>query len=70
MAGEAYRILILPDHPTPISIRTHSSDPVPYLLYDSSAKQEQNWCYTEAQAQISGHFTAEGHKLTEKLLIS
>ena len=66
-AGEDFRMMILPDHPTPICIRTHSSDPVPYLLYDSSAKKEQSWCYTEAQAQISGNFTAEGHKLIEKL---
>ncbi len=34
-AGEDYRMLILPDHPTPIRIRTHSAGPVPYLLYDS-----------------------------------
>ena len=35
-ANEPYRILILPDHPTPISIRTHTSEPVPYVLYDST----------------------------------
>ena len=34
-AGEDFRMLILPDHPTPICIRTHSSEPVPYVLYDS-----------------------------------
>ena len=33
--GEEFRMLILPDHPTPICIRTHSSEPVPYVLYDS-----------------------------------
>lgn len=35
-AGEDFRMLILPDHPTPICIRTHSSEPVPYVLYDST----------------------------------
>ncbi len=34
-SGEDYRLLIMPDHPTPICIRTHSSNPVPFMLYDS-----------------------------------
>src|SRR5699024_1807379 len=38
-SGEAYRLLILPDHPTPISCRTHVSTPVPYVLYDSRKKE-------------------------------
>jgi len=33
--GEEYRILFLPDHPTPVSIRTHTSEPVPFMLYSS-----------------------------------
>ncbi len=37
---DAYRILVLPDHKTPIRIRTHSSDPVPFVLYDSSLDKE------------------------------
>lgn len=37
-AGEDFRILILPDHPTPIEVRTHTKDAVPYLLYDSTKK--------------------------------
>ena len=67
-AGEDYRMLVLPDHPTPIRIRTHSANSVPYLLYDSTAHQSHNWHYNEAEAQISGYFTAEGYKLIEKLL--
>ncbi len=66
-AGEDYRLMVLPDHPTPICIRTHSSDSVPYLLYDSTAKEAHTWNYNEAEAQISGNFTAEGYKLIEKL---
>ena len=66
-AGEEYRILVLPDHPTPICIRTHSSDSVPYMLYDSTAPEAHDWNYNEAEAQISGNFTAEGYRLIEKL---
>ena len=65
--GEDYRLMVLPDHPTPICIRTHSSDSVPYLLYDSTAQEAHTWNYNEAEAQISGNFTAEGYKLIEKL---
>ena len=66
-AGEDYRLMVLPDHPTPISIRTHSSDSVPYLLYDSTAKEAHTWNYNEAEAQISGNFVAKGYTLIEKL---
>lgn len=41
-AGEDHRILIVPDHRTPLDIRTHSSDPVPFVLYDSSKEAEEN----------------------------
>ena len=46
-SGEDYRMLILPDHPTPIEVRTHTSDPVPYLLYDSTDSKECIWEYSE-----------------------
>lgn len=64
---EDYRILILPDHPTPIACRTHTSDPVPYLLYDSTEKKQETWSYTEANAKESGNFIAEGYTLIDKL---
>lgn len=66
-AGEPYRMLILPDHPTPICIRTHSSENVPYLLYDSSDVQHRNWHYNEAEAECSGNFVAKGHELIDYL---
>ncbi|MDD3278837.1 MAG: cofactor-independent phosphoglycerate mutase [Lachnospiraceae bacterium] len=59
-SGEAYRLLVLPDHPTPVRIRTHVSDPVPYLLYDSSAPQEHTWCYNEKEAAQSGNKIEKG----------
>lgn len=64
---EDYRMLILPDHPTPIACRTHTSDPVPYLLYDSTEKKQEIWSYTEANAKESGNFIAEGYTLIDKL---
>lgn len=66
-SGEPYRILITPDHPTPIAIRTHSSDPVPYLLYDSSRQQKRTGFYNEAEAEQSGNVVPEGYRLIEKL---
>lgn len=45
--GIDFRILILPDHPTPVRIRTHASDPVPYMLYDNTKKREESWNYNE-----------------------
>ena len=40
--GEDYRFLILPDHPTPIALRTHTMDPVPYIMYDSTKEVDNN----------------------------
>ena len=67
-AGEDYRILVLPDHPTPIRIRTHSSDPVPYVLYDSTRQEKKRAHYTEAEAQATGIFYPQGCVLLDKLL--
>lgn len=67
-AGEEFRLVVLPDHPTPISIRTHSSDNVPYLLYDSRKEQQNDWHYNEREAAQTDNFIAEGHKLIEYLL--
>ncbi|MBR2046267.1 MAG: hypothetical protein IJ958_09060 [Agathobacter sp.] len=66
-AGEDFRMLILPDHPTPICIRTHSSEPVPYVLYDSIVEQQNTWCYNEKEAESSGNYVAEGHTIIDKL---
>ena len=67
-AGVDFRMLVLPDHPTPIRVRTHTSENVPYMLYDSTAKQTNEWNYNEAEALKSGNLEPVGHKLIEKLL--
>lgn len=66
--GEPYRMLILPDHPTPVSVRTHTADPVPYLLYDSAGKEEHTWNYNEAEVKKSGVFFENGWELMEYFL--
>lgn len=66
-SGEDYRMLVLPDHPTPIRCRTHTSDAVPYLLYDSTKVQENNSDYNEKAAKNSGRFTEEGYTLVDHL---
>lgn len=62
-SGEAYRMLILPDHPTPICVKTHTGNPVPYLLYDSRNPEKHDWKYNEEEAQKSGKFLEKGHEL-------
>ena len=65
--GIDFRILVLPDHPTPVRIRTHASDPVPYMLYDSTKKRTESWNYNEREAKESGIYIEEGYKLIEYL---
>ncbi len=66
-AGADYRMLVMPDHPTPIRCRTHTSDPVPYLLFDSTAIQDNNWLYNEADAKKSGNVVFEGYTVIDNL---
>ena len=66
-AGAEYRMLIMPDHPTPIHCRTHTSDPVPYLLYDSTKEQKNSWKYDEADVKLSGNVIREGYTIISKL---
>ncbi len=65
--GEDIRVLILPDHPTPIRVRTHTADDVPYLLYDSTAEADHTWDYNEADATASGNHVAKGHEIIDLL---
>ncbi len=68
-AGEAFAMLVCPDHPTPCAIKTHVSEPVPYLLY-SNAKNLSNGAkrYTETEAQNTKTYVPDGYKLIEKLI--
>ncbi len=64
----AYRLLVLPDHPTPIRVRTHTADSVPYLLYDSTAEKKEVWNYNEKEAGESGNDVSLGYTMIDKLL--
>lgn len=66
-SGEGYRLLILPDHPTPIRCRTHTSEPVPYILYDSTLERKAAARYSEKDAATTGNYEPEGYKLIDRL---
>lgn len=62
--GEDYAVLVCPDHPTPLSIRTHSRTPVPYLIYRSNAQKESNIStFSETEAEATGVFVEKGYEL-------
>lgn len=67
--GEAYKMMILPDHPTPIVKKTHVSDPVPYIIYDSTNEEKASGLsYTEENAKTTGIYEEIGHDLMAKFL--
>ena len=63
-----YRLLILPDHPTPVRIRTHTSEPVPYIIYDSRFQAKKLARYNEKEAAATGHHFDTGYLLMDHLL--
>ena len=65
--GVDFRMLVLPDHPTPICVRTHTSDSVPYMLYDSTNLLDKAWNYNEDEAKESGNFVEKGHEIIDYL---
>ena len=67
--GEDFAVLLTPDHPTPIETRTHSSDPVPFVLYSSIKNGEPNAkSYTEAECAKTGLFLSDGPELMKRLI--
>lgn len=67
-SGEDYRMLILPDHPTPIRVRTHTGSPVPFLLYDSTHPEKKKAKYSEAEAAAAEDFEPDGYQLIDRLI--
>ena len=68
--GIDYRMMILPDHPTPIKLKTHVSDPVPYIIYDSTNETDKNanLTYTEENGKKTGIYIEEGYTLMNRFL--
>ncbi len=68
-SGEDYHILLMPDHPTPLNIMTHTSDPVPYILYKSEAESDSGVeTYNEKTAAATNRYSERGYTLISKLL--
>ncbi len=72
-SGEDYRLMIIPDHPTPISLRTHSSDPVPFLIYDSTKDNGSGGLpvsgFNEQTSAASGLHFEEGFRLADHFFL-
>ena len=67
-AGEDYRVLLLPDHPNFLRLRTHTPNPVPYVFFDSTQQKKKLARYSETEAASTGIFEPEGYKLMERFL--
>lgn len=65
--GVDFRMLVMPDHPTPIRVRTHTAAPVPFLLYDSRKALGSAPAYNEETGAQSGLFLPEGYRIAERL---
>lgn len=66
--GEDYKIMILPDHPTPIATCTHASDPVPYLIYQKSKEKQGVDSICEQSAAATGVRIENGPDIMKKFL--
>jgi len=67
---ERYKVMVLPDHPTPLSLRTHTADPVPYVIYSSENEEESahGEAFDEVSAGRSKIFIEKGFELIERFL--
>lgn len=66
--GEAFRILLLPDHPTPVRLRTHTSLPVPFLIYDSETTHDGVCEFCEESAEQKQNYVPNGYDLMHFLI--
>jgi len=66
-SSDALRVLIMPDHPTPIEIRTHSDEPVPFVLWGSGFMPNGAKRFTEEEAKNTGVFIDEGYRIMGRL---
>jgi len=69
-SGEEYSIMVLPDHPTPLRLRTHTSDPVPYIIYCNTCKNAAYHVasYTEKTGASTGIIIEEGFQLMDRFI--
>ena len=69
LKGTPHLILVMPDHPTPLTLKTHVSDPVPYLLFDSERAVAGPDTINEITAKDTGNFIDFGPSVMDKLLM-
>lgn len=68
-AGEDFKFLVMPDHPTPVSIKTHIADPVPAVIFESGKDYESGAvAFSEDEAEKYGEFIENGFEIMKKLL--
>lgn len=67
-SGEDFRVMVLPDHPTPIRLRTHTIDPVPFFIYSSDKARNGVSTFNEETAAAKKFYLPEGYRLMELLL--
>jgi len=65
---DALRLLVMPDHATPIPIQTHAPDPVPFMLWGPGVDADGARAFTEAEAESTGLFVEEGHTIMSSLI--
>ena len=69
LKGQDFKIMVLPDHPTPIKLRTHTLDPVPFLIYDSSKEQDGKEEFNEKSTEKTGVYVAKGYTLMDTFIL-
>lgn len=67
-SGEDYKFMVLPDHPTPVSIKTHSGESIPCVMYKKGEHRATGNVYTEKCAQENGAVRSVGHELMKEFL--
>ena len=68
LKGQDFRLMVMPDHPTPLSLRTHTSEPVPFVIYDSGKQKDGQAVFTEKSAAETGIYIEKGHTLMDAFI--
>jgi len=69
LKGQDFRLMVLPDHPTPLCVRTHTLDPVPFVIYDSTKHMEKKDVFTEKTASQTGIYVEKGYRLMDAFIL-
>ena len=67
-AGDDLRILVMPDHPTPVAIKTHVAEPVPFVMWGAGVPANGARAFTEKEARATDFAVAPGHLLLQRFL--